>query len=257
MALMAPLRLPETPEEIELRRKQEELSSFETALANEELSLVTLRTEVRQFEREYASATAHLFAKLDELNALIAEREAARRRNDPAAQEAATESRRQAAASAAAVEIAIASGESEPRRPSARAKELYRMLAKRAHPDLVTDERERLKRTTIMAKINAAYERGDEEELHRILTDLETSPESVHGDGVAADLVRVIRRIHQAQRRLATIESEKDGIRISPMWELLNKVREARQNGIDHVADICRQLQRQIETAERRMQERP
>jgi hypothetical protein len=248
---MAALKLPETPEEIELRRKQEELSSFETALANEELSLATLRTEVRQFEREYASATAHLFAKLDALNATIAEREAARRRHDPAAQEAAAKSRQQAAASAAAVEIA--NRESEPRRPSARAKELYRMLAKRAHPDLVTDEKERLKRTTIMAKINAAYERGDEEELHRILTDLETSPESVRGDGVAADLVRVIRRIHQAQRRLATIESEKDGIRISPMCELLNKVRDARQKGIDHVGDICRELQRQIETAERRI----
>ena len=52
--------------------------------------------------------------------------------------------------------------------------------------------------TQLMTEANAAYERGDAETLRRILEEYESSPESVKGVGVAADLVRVIRQIKQS-----------------------------------------------------------
>jgi hypothetical protein len=85
---------------------------------------------------------------------------------------------------------------------------LYREIAKRIHPDLATEDDERAKRNQLMAEVNRAYEDGDESRLRAILNEWETGPDAVTGDGVGAELIRTIRKIHQVERRLAAIENE-------------------------------------------------
>jgi hypothetical protein len=251
---MSSPRTSEKPEERELRKKAEELAACGSALAEKELSLATLRAELRKFERQYLLATGYLFARLDELEADIAEGDAALRSGDPGAQRTADQARERATRSAAAADSAGAA--SAPLAlPSSRTKELYRALAKRAHPDLVTDEAERTRRVAIMAEVNAAYERGDEARLEQLLDDLETSPEAVTGEGTAADLVRIIRRIARVERRLEEIDREFAAVRASAMHELLVTVKEAEAKGIDHLAQICRSLESSIAEAERRLAE--
>ena len=59
-----------------------------------------------------------------------------------------------------------------------------------------------------MSEAKRAYEQGGVDALRRILEEYESSPESVQGTGVAADLVHVIRQIRRLQKRLVQIELE-------------------------------------------------
>lgn len=70
----------------------------------------------------------------------------------------------------------------QPFLPSAELRTLYREVAKRIHPDLATDEADRLKREQLMAEANAAYQKGDAQSLRRSL-EYESSPESLKGVG--------------------------------------------------------------------------
>ena len=48
-------------------------------------------------------------------------------------------------------------------------KKLYREIAKRIHPDLATDEKDRARRHKLMAEANRAYEDGDEARIVQLL----------------------------------------------------------------------------------------
>ncbi len=252
---MPSLQTSEKPEERELRKKAEELLACESILADKELTLATLRAELRRFERRYSLAIAHLFARLDELEAEIAEREAAQSSGDLGAHQQTAEHARERASRSATASKAVDASSAPLSLPSSRAKELYWALAKRVHPDLVTDETERARRGPIMADVNLAYESGDEARLEHLFDDLETSPESVFGEGTAADLVRVIRRIARVERRLEEIDCESAEVRALAMYELLTTVNEAEAKGIDHIAEICRSLEASIGEAARRLAE--
>ena len=59
-----------------------------------------------------------------------------------------------------------------------------------------------------MAEINREYADGDEARLRVILSQWETSPDAVTGEGIGAELVRTIRKIHQVEGRLTRIVGE-------------------------------------------------
>jgi len=71
------------PEDAELSRKREELAELQARLAELELQLFTLRLELTEFEALYHSKVGSLYAELDEVEALIAERLARDRPLDP------------------------------------------------------------------------------------------------------------------------------------------------------------------------------
>ena len=50
-------------------------------------------------------------------------------------------------------------------------KKLYREVAKAIHPDLTTDEKERVRREKLMAEANLAYGEGNEAKLQSILSE--------------------------------------------------------------------------------------
>ncbi|MDP2661381.1 MAG: hypothetical protein Q8R28_11705 [Dehalococcoidia bacterium] len=71
-----------------------------------------------------------------------------------------------------------------------------------------------------MAEVNAAYAAGDEAKLTRLLAEWRQSPDKVEGEGVGAELVRVIRKIAQVQRRLGDIDIEVPEQNASDIYKL-------------------------------------
>lgn len=242
------------PEEEELDRKRAELSELETDLADRELYLTTLHLELSTFERTYARIVGTRYAELDEVDAEIAELIANVSPSSLRAQDAATQARSKARESREVVEnsLAIASVEISPsNRQSLRS--LYRELAKRIHPDLATDPADRLRRQQLMADANKAYEEGDEDRLRAILEEYEASPESVKGEGAAAELVRVIRKISQVKRRLAQIDEEAAALTKSELFALKAKVDRATKDGRNLLEEIAQDLDSQIAMSRERL----
>ncbi|MGW8888469.1 hypothetical protein [Streptomyces sp. NPDC055749] len=166
----------------------------EQALIEFEIAVETFRVEVENFSRLHHQKLGPMYARLDELDALIAEARADRT-GDP-------EDRRKAQEARAIVmpmpgveelfhdwmdsdglspEAAAMLTEQPVRppkrvRPSEEARKLYRELARKAHPDLAPDEKERERRDEFITRVNAAYGRGDEALLRELAEEWEAGP---------------------------------------------------------------------------------
>jgi hypothetical protein len=128
-------------------------------------------------------------------------------------------------------------------------------VAKRIHPDLTSDEADRAKRQKLMMAANEAYERGDEAQLTRVLTEYEFSPEAVQGEGPAAELVRVIRRISQARQRIEDVESEMQELSRSDLYQLRSRLVDAEKIGRDVLKEMVEKVEAQIAEAKKRLQD--
>jgi predicted nucleic acid-binding Zn-ribbon protein len=238
-----------TPEEEELLRKREELAGVRGALAERELELADLRAQLKSFEGRYLRQVGVLYAELDDWEAKIAEIEASLRPSPTASQQA-QETRKRAEETHEATH-----GEASKARdfqPSADLRSLFRETAKRLHPDFAKDEADRLLRTRLMAQANAAYSQGDAEALQRILDEFGNSPESVQGEGVGAELVRIIRQIHQARKNIAAIENELSSLRASEIAQLKQDVEKAEKEGRDLLAELEASVQVRIADAKKK-----
>src|SRR5215467_11180724 len=231
-AMDKPVGLKPKPEEEELRLKRRELQDLEDQLVERELQLISLRRDLDAFERLYTEKVGILYVELDELEAQIAQLIAERDPNNVEAQNVAKEARARVEESQASVAEIVLKDVSR-FSPSSSLKSLYREVARRIHPDLAVDDADRARRQRLMAEANRAYENGDENCLRAILEEYESSPESVIGEGTGADLIRVIRKIAQVRRRLATIEIETNKITSSELFELKKKVDEGTSQGRD------------------------
>jgi chromosome segregation ATPase len=242
-----------TPEEQELEKKSAELLTLESELAQRELDLATLRAELVAFEARYLSKVGVLYAELDEIEAQIAEVQARLSPKDDRVQQKAAQARAQAQQSAQTARAVQKLGEQKEFAASENLKKLYREVAKRVHPDLATDEQDRARRQRLMTEANQAYEEGDEAKLQAILDEWESSPESVKGEGVGADLIRTIRKIAQIDKRLSIIENEMAQLMASDLYQLKAKVEEAENEGRDLLADMATQIEGQIAQARNRL----
>jgi hypothetical protein len=240
-----------SPEEEELARKRTELALLQARLAERELFLTNLRAELSAFEGQYLRQVGTLYAELDEWNAKIAERLADEEGTEES-RSAAAQARSQAEESDSAVHGDAAKVQEF--LPSAELKALYREVAKRVHPDLATDETDRHRRDHLMAEANAAYRRGDANALRRILEEYESSPESVPGAGIAADLVRAIRQIKQVRNRLTQIELEIASLIDSDIAKLRAKADAASAEGRDLLGEMSDDVKRSIDAARRRFE---
>jgi len=242
-----------TPEEEELDKKLEELSKLESELAQCELDLATLQAELRFFEVKYIQIIGVRYAQLDAIEAEIAKLQASLNPMDHKTQEQAEQAFIQAEKSAKAVEGFQELLKRNKFTPSEKIKALYREIAKKIHPDFAIDEEEREHRQRLMAEANRAYEDGDETRLKAILDEWENSPDSVKGEGVGAELVRVIRKIAQAKKRLPVIDNEIRQLKQSDLYQLKMKVEESESQGRDLLGEMASQLDRQISFAQERL----
>jgi hypothetical protein len=245
-----------TPEEEELARKQARLAELEAQLADRELELATCLAGLVHFEKRYLQTVGRRYATLDELRARVAEARARRNPQRQDAKEQAQQARAQAEESARAAggesyetpspdETAAATRANE----SESLKKLYRQAAKLLHPDLTLDGDEKELRHRLMAEVNEAFARGDEDRIRAILRDWHASPENVQGDGPGAELIRLIRKIAQVEKRLQVIAAEQDQLRQGELFKLKRQVEEAQVNGRDLLSDLCEQLDGEIAEA--------
>jgi len=245
----------QTPEEQELEKKRAELAVLEEELAQRELEVETLEGELRSFERHYLRMVGVKYAELDEIEAQIAEHLARAKPKNKKAQAKAQEARLKAEDSAGATQDAVVEGaEREEFKPSESLKKLYREAAKSFHPDLTTDEDERERRHRFMAEANQAYQDRDEERLQAILREWKTSPDTVKGEGVGADLVRTIRKIAQVQARLSAIDEQMESLKKSDLYRLRMKVIAAEEDERDLLTEMAEQLDGDIAEARKRLE---
>lgn len=240
----------QAPEERELSQKREELLSLQSLLAQRELYLATLQAELNAFERRYLRIVGIRYGELDEIEAQIAEALSRASLKNPQAQERAYQTRARADDSAHASKIAQEQSIHADRfKPSDALKKLYREVAKCIHPDLATDENDRMRRQRFMAEANQAYEAGDEIHLREILHKWESSPEANKGDGVGAELIRVIRKISQVEGRLLTLNTTIIQLQLSALYRLKAEVEEAEAEWRDLLAEMALRLDQQIADA--------
>ncbi|MFJ2771489.1 hypothetical protein [Streptomyces sp. NPDC087300] len=175
-------------------RLERAVRAAEQALIEYEIALETFRVEVENFSRLHHQKLGPMYARLDELDAQIAEATAART-GDP-------EDRRKAAEARARVmpmpgieelfhgwmdgeglypEAAAMLTDQSVRppqrvRPGEEARKLYRELVRKAHPDLAQEEGERNRREEFITRVNAAYARGDEALLRELSEEWAAGP---------------------------------------------------------------------------------
>lgn len=236
------------PEEEEILHKREELAAIRATLAERELELVDLRSQLAAFEGHYLRQVGTLYAELDEWKARLSELEA---RFDPsdASKVQAEEAREQARQ---AYEGAHGKGSETPDfTPSPDLKRLFREVAKRIHPDFAKDSVDLERRTQFMTEANRAYQAGDAEALQRILDEYQDGADAVTGEGIGAELIRIIRQISLAKTRVSAIEQELATLRQSEIALLKKQAEEREQEGRDLLADLAIAVREQIEWAKK------
>jgi len=242
-----------SPQERELAEKRQELAILQAELTERELSAANLRAELGAFEGRYLREVGLLYAELDDWNARIAEL-AAEVSGTEQAKSAAKDARARADESRAAAhdEAAGATDFS----PSPELKSLFRDVVKLVHPDNATDEADRAVRNKLMTEANLAYRLGDEDALRRILEEYKSSPESIKGEGTAADLQRVIRQIERIVKRLAKIEFEVAELTSSEIAKLMATAETARAKGRNLLAEMKKDVLHQIDLAQKEFEDR-
>lgn len=234
------------PEERELKRKLAELSLLESELARQERDLSHLRAELLPFQERYFRKVGVRFAKLDEIEARIAEAYAAIHEDDLAARDAARRARERANRSRREI---LQRNDSEGFDPPPALKRMYRAVARRVHPDLGESDADRRVREHLMANANRAYQSGDERRLQAIVTEYEFCPEIVKGEGTPAELVRVIRKIARAKGRFEEIQEEMERVRSSDLHRFKLVVERKAKQGRDVFADAVAAVEQRIARA--------
>ncbi|MFI7385212.1 J domain-containing protein [Streptomyces sp. NPDC049813] len=188
----------EQPQEQPGQRPEERLEravrAAEQALIEFEIAVETFRVEVENFSRLHHQKLGPMYTRLDELEALIAEATAART-GDPEDRRTADEARARVMPMPGVEELfhgwmdgdglfpeaAAMLTEQTVRppqrvRPSDEARKLYRELVRKSHPDLAQDDAERGRRDEFIARVNAAYGRGDEALLRELAAEWAAGP---------------------------------------------------------------------------------
>lgn len=175
-------------------RLEAAVRAAEQALIEFEIAVETFRVEVENFSRLHHQKLGPMYSRLDELDAQIAEAQAART-GDPEDIRKADEARARVMPMPGVEELfhgwmdseglfpeAVAMLTDQPVRPPQRvrpsdeARKLYRELARKAHPDLAQDEDERMRRGEFISRVNAAYARGDEALLRELSEEWAAGP---------------------------------------------------------------------------------
>ncbi|WP_327068032.1 rhodanese-like domain-containing protein [Kitasatospora sp. NBC_01250] len=228
----------------ERQRLEERVAATELAWLTLEVDVETLRVEIDNFALVHHERLGPLYARIDELEALIAEAVAARtgspedlRRAVDARRmvdelpdlDALFDSVRQAEEQAAQAvgdtdEAAGQAGAAQPPRrvrPGKEAQRLYRELARRAHPDLSTDPAEQQRRSAFIARANEAYARGDAAALEALTEEWSTAPESAPEPDAPDRGEWLLQRLEWLGARIAELATEQVRLEGTAMGSLL------------------------------------
>ncbi|MFG2904262.1 rhodanese-like domain-containing protein [Kitasatospora sp. NPDC048286] len=214
---------------------EERVAAAELAWLSMDVDVQTLRVEIDNFALIHHQLLGPLYARLDELDALVAEAVAART-GRPEDLRRAAEARRQVeelpdldALFDSVREQSGQEGEAAPPppaapervRPGKEAQRIYRELVRRAHPDLTTDPDEQQRRAAFLARVNEAYAYGDATALGALAAEWSTAPEAAPAVDAPdrGDWLR--RRLDWLTAKIAETAAEQVRLEQTPMGELL------------------------------------
>ena len=243
---MSALTQLSTPDTAELRRKKADLAHLEQALAENELLLSTYHGELHLFEKRYNQRVGAKYAELDEVKARILELAAFFFPNQREFQAEAQFAREQANESADETRDIPLPRENK-FAPTEDLRKLYREVAKKIHPDLTTDPKERERRHDLMARLNKAYDELEEGKIRAIFQEWEEGRHDEKEMGVGARLVRTIRKIAQVRQRLDRIRLEMEQLQNSEMFKLKERIDDAEKEGRDILAEMVSEIEEKIE----------
>jgi hypothetical protein len=254
-------------EEQGTQRLERAVRAAEDALIEFEIAVETFRVEVENFSRLHHQRLGPVHARLDELDARIAEAVAARS-GDPEDRRRADEARAAVLPMPGVEELFQGWIDSEglspeatamlneqsvqppPRvRPGEEARKAYRDLVRRAHPDLAQDDGDRDRREAFMIRVNNAYARGDAGELAALAEEWEA----------AGSVPPVLSRAEELYARLEWLAERKEML-VSVAGELENSAIGAMLRMAPHDPDalleeIADQLLAQVAEREARLAE--
>lgn len=239
-----------TPEEIELDKKREELTQLQQELVNLEHVFLNLKAEIRAFEQRYESVLGGRINELEDLEWQL------KGFHEHAKPEKAAEFRdtEEAFNQFHSVTDLLDEEDAQPadeRRKSL--KELYREVAKAVHPDLATDDEDRLRRQELMSFANQAYATGNRSALEDILSDLELAPAPEEQENVALELVRVIRQIARVRQNIHAQQLRIEELRSTDIYQFKLKVDDAEVDGINLMAEMAATVDLDIAKTKRRL----
>ena len=228
--------------------RHSEYEALTRQLAEMELELATLESQLSAFQKTYTKTVGVLFAELDQLEKAIAW-ELFRLNPDAKHRQGYQEAKRKARASQEAINENLEKTD-KAFTPSEKLKRLYRKVAKAVHPDLATSELERPYRTSLMARANEAYKNGDMEALEQILHEWEHRDEaSLFTGGQPTQSRKLEQKIIRIRLRIKEIERKIDQLRGSELYRLMVKVEQAEQEGRNLLGEMARDLQYRIREA--------
>jgi predicted nucleic acid-binding Zn-ribbon protein len=244
----------------ELRELQAAISARQERVAELELELFDMRSEVAAFEREMEDRLGLLKRHIERLEKQIEEarRQAARRAqwgdraDSPDVPEDVVEQFRKTWTRS------DKPSEPTPKKQVNEAtkeelKSIYRQLAKRYHPDLVTDPEEKKWREVQMARVNQAYSESDVAALLSFEGDVEWTPIPSHKSRedeiteLSAEVKRLDRVIDGLERELRELINSE-----TVRWML--DVSVARKAGQDLLRAVEKELMERISVLQRELE---
>lgn len=218
------------PEERALKDTRSKLAALADDLAGKELELRGFEDELKRFQYEYHDRLGALFVELDSAQAAHLEAQVRANPNDQELRERAQQAR--AKAEQGQSTHAQQANEVEPPPPASKElKDLQRKMVMENHPDKGKTEEDIEKRTQRMARINAAYQKRDLDELQRLEEEFGSDPDAVEGDDVGANWVRAIRAIEKIEQKIKEIDAEIEALKESHWWKLFVQIQEERDKG--------------------------
>ncbi|MGW2249492.1 rhodanese-like domain-containing protein [Kitasatospora sp. NPDC001660] len=265
MTAQSPVRWTD-PEQQEL---EERVAAAELAWLSMDVDVQTLRVEIDNFALIHHQLLGPLYARLDELDALVAEAVAART-GRPEDLRRAAEARQQVEElpdldalfdSVQSVREQRGGGEEEavPAPPAAPAKvrpgreaqRIYRELVRRAHPDLTTDPAEQQRRAGFLVRVNEAYAFGDADALAGLAAEWSTAPEAAPAPDAPDRLEWLRRRLEWLTAKIAETAAEQVRLERTPMGQLLGLAPQDPDRLLEQLAEelLAKAADRQAELA--------
>ncbi|MFJ5558109.1 hypothetical protein ACIQCD_11940 [Streptomyces sp. NPDC093250] len=219
-------------------RLEQAVRAAEQALIEFEIAVETFRVEVENFSRLHEQKLGPMYARLEELDARILEAKAARS-EDPEDRRRADEARARLMPIPGVEELmngwmdgdglfpeATAMLTDQPVRPPQRvrpseeARKLYRELARKAHPDLAQEDKERARREEFITRVNAAYARGSETELRELAEEWAAGPELKRVPSAGEELYARLEWLSRRKELLTLVARELEESAIGSMLRL-------------------------------------
>ncbi len=239
-----------SPQAEELQAKRRELAQLRKNLADMELQLSTEKAELNLFEVRYQKVVGAMYAEMDIVKAQVLSLASKLYPNAETFREEAESAREQAREhSEKETKEKDPTDSQKEFKPPENLKKLFRKVAKKIHPDLSSSPEERKKRHDLMAKLNQAYDKLDEEGIRAILNEWEAEGYSDNAMDLGEQLVLVVRQLAQVRGRLYSISEELEELELSEMFQLKINIEEARKEGRDLLQEIADDIEEKINKA--------